>query len=96
MRRAQDMIRETAEEIVEVLSNCGFDNCTDSSGYYAIKEFDDGTERVVDVYKSTGDGAEPPHYAIYVGYEDEDCDWQFTKDLSVEALEKELREAAED
>ena len=75
-------LKETAQCIVEVLNNCGFDDVTDSSGYYIIKEFENGTDRAVDVYKSDIDGN--PHYVIYCSYEDED--------LSVEQLVSKLEE----
>lgn len=85
-------IKDTAQEIVDILESCGFDDVTDSSGYYVIKEFEDGTERCVDVSKSTGDGSENPHYTIYVSYEDEDFDWVYTNSLSVDELEEKLDE----
>lgn len=85
-------IRETAETIVDILENCGFDDVTDSSGYYVIREFDDDMERCVDVFKSTGDGTEAPHYVIYVSYEDGDGDWEHTNTLSVDELEDKLEE----
>lgn len=88
-------IKDTAQTIVDKLELCGFDNIKDSSGYYIIKEFEDGTDRAVDVYKSTGDGAEPPHYAIYVSYEDENYDWERTDGLTVEELEKKLEELSQ-
>ena len=83
-------IKETAQEIFSVLEHCGFDDVTDSSGYYVIKEFEDGTDRAVDVYKSTNDGN--PHYVIYCSYEDEQSNYYYTNDLSLESLEKELKE----
>lgn len=85
-------IRETAEEIAGILENCGFDDVTDSSGYYVIREFDGDMERCVDIFKSTGDGTEAPHYVIYVSYEDEDFEWYFTKGLSVDELADKLEE----
>lgn len=85
-------IKDTAHIIVDVLELCDFDNITDSSGYYIIKEFEDGTDRAVDVYKSTGNGTEKPHYAIYVSYEDDNFDWEYTEGLSVDELEKKLEE----
>lgn len=85
-------IKATAQEIVDILESCGFDDITDSSGYYVIKEFEDGTERCVDVSKSTGNGSEKPHYTIYVSYEDEDFDWVYTKSLSIDELEEKLEE----
>ena len=83
-------IKNIARYIVEDLENCGFDDVTDSSGYYIIKEFADGTDRAVDVYKSTVDGN--PHYVIYCSYEDEGFDYRYTDDLSVEQLEEQLEE----
>lgn len=83
-------LRVIAECIVEALEYCGFNNITDSSGYYIIREFADGTDRAVDVHKSTDGGN--PHYVIYCSYEDEDFDYMYTDDLSVEQLESKLRE----
>ena len=88
-------IKETAQVIVEILESCGFDDITDSSGYYVIKEFEDGTDRAVDVHKSTGDGTELPHYTIYISYEDDNSDWEYTDGLSVEELEKKLEELSQ-
>ena len=85
-------IKATAQGIVDILESCEFDDITDSSGYYVIREFEDGTERCVDVSKSTGDGTENPHYTIYVSYEDEDSDWVYTKSLSIDELEEKLEE----
>lgn len=85
-------IKDIARTIFSVLESCGYDDITDSSGYYIIKEFDDGTDRAVDVYKSTSDGTETPHYAIYVSYEDDSHDWKYTDDLSIDELEKKLEE----
>ena len=83
-------LKDIAKYIVEDLMNCRFDDVTDSSGYYIIKEFDDGTDRAVDVYKSTMDGKQ--HYVIYCSYEDEDFDYKYTDDLSVEQLVSKLEE----
>lgn len=83
-------IKDIARYIVVDLMNCGFDDVTDSSGYYIVKEFADGTDRAVDVYKSTVGGN--PHYVIYCSYEDEDFDYRYTDDLSVEQLENQLEE----
>lgn len=83
-------LRVIAECIVGALNDCGFDDVTDSSGYHIIKEFTDGTDRAVDVYKSTDGGN--PHYVIYCSYEDEDFDYRYTDDLSVEQLEEQLEE----
>ena len=85
-----EKLRVIAECIVGALKYCDFDDVTDSSGYYIIKEFTDGTDRAVDVYKSTNDGN--PHYVIYCSYEDEDFDYKYTDDLSVEQLERALEE----
>ncbi len=79
-----------AKCIAEILEDCGFDDVTDSSGYYIIKEFADGTDRAVDVYKSTVGGN--PHYVIYCSYEDEGFDYRYTDNLSVEQLEEQLEE----
>ena len=83
-------IKEIAQSIVDVLKTCGFNDITDSSGYYIIKEFDNGTDRAVDVYKSDENGK--PHYVIYCSYEDEDSDWKYTDNLSVEELKNILEE----
>lgn len=83
-------LKEIAECIVVALENCGFNDVTDSSGYIVIKEFSDGTDRAVDVYKSNKDGN--PHYVIYCSYEDEDFDYRYTDNLSVEQLEEQLEE----
>jgi hypothetical protein len=85
-----EKIRVIAECIVGALEHCGFDDVTDSSGYYIIKEFADGTDRAVDVYKSNEDGN--PHYVIYCSYEDEGFDYRYTNDLSIEQLESQLEE----
>lgn len=83
-------IKDIAQYIAEDLEHCGFDDVTDSSGYYIIKEFADGTDRAVDVYKSTDGGN--PHYVIYCSYEDEYFDYKYTDDLSVEQLVNKLEE----
>lgn len=85
-----EKLKLIARCIAEILDGCGFDDVTDSSGYYIIKEIDDETDRAVDVYKSTDDGN--PHYVIYCSYEDEDFDYKYTDDLSVEQLENKLEE----
>ena len=83
-------LKNIAQYIVEDLLNCGFDDVTDSSGYYIVKKFADGTDRAVDVYKSTMGGN--PHYTIYCSYEDEDFDYKYTDDLTVEQLLSVLEE----
>lgn len=83
-------IKYIAQYIAEDLKRCGFDDVTDNSGYYVIKEFDDGTYRTVDVYKASDNGS--LHYVIYCSYEDDDFDYVYTDDLSVEQLEDKLRE----
>lgn len=88
-------LTQTAQAIVETLEKCGFNDCTDSSGYYVIKYLDE-FERSVDVYKSKADGKENDHYVVYCSYEDEQSDYVYTEDLSVESLEKVLRELADE
>ena len=83
-------LRTIAECIIEVLNGCRCDDITDSSGYFVIKEFDDGTDRAVDIHKSSVGGNF--HYVIYCSYEDEDFDYKYTDDLSVEQLENKLIE----
>lgn len=83
-------LKSIARYIVEDLIRCGFDDITDSTGYYIVKEFDDGTDRAVDVYKSSDGGNS--HYVITCSYEDGDYDYMFTDDLSVEQLENKLKE----
>lgn len=83
-------LKKIAQYIVEDLENCSFNDITDSSGYYIIREFADETDRAVDVYKSDHWGY--PHYVIYCSYEDESYDFMYTDDLSVEQLESRLRE----
>ena len=43
-------LKNIAKYIVEDLMHSGFDDVTDSSVYYIIKEFADGSDRAVDVY----------------------------------------------
>ena len=83
-------LKSIAKYIVEDLEYCRFNDFTDSSGYYIIREFENGTDRAVDVHKSTFDGKS--HYVIYCSYEDEDFDYMYTDDLSVEQLENKLKE----
>ena len=83
-------LKYIAKYIVEDLEHCGFNDITDSSGFYIIKEFKDGTDRAVDVYKANNWGY--PHYVIYCSYEDEDYDYKYTDDLSVEQLASKLEE----
>lgn len=85
-----DKLKLIAKCIVEILDGCGFDDVTDSSGFYIIKEFNDDTDRAVDVYKSTVGGNS--HYVIYCSYEDEGFDYRYTDDLSVEQLERQLED----
>lgn len=86
-------IEKIAEDIVMELRHRGFDDITDSSGYFIIREFSDGAERCVDVHRSTNDGN--PHYVVYCSYEDESFDYKYTDDLTVEALIKVLKEVYE-
>jgi hypothetical protein len=83
-------LKDIARYIAEDLEHCSFDDVTDSSGYYIIREFADGTDRAVDVYKSNIGGN--PHYVIYCSYEDDSFDYRHTNDLSVEQLESQLEE----
>lgn len=83
-------IKDIARYIAEDLECCGFNDITDSSGYYIIKEFADGTDRAVYVYKSNNWGYS--HYVIYCSYEDENYDYMYTDDLSVEQLASKLEE----
>jgi hypothetical protein len=83
-------LKYIAEYIVEDLKHCGFDDVTDSSGYYIIREFEDGTDRAVDVHKASNNGS--LYYVIYCSYEDDDFDYKYTDELSVEQLEEKLRE----
>ena len=87
-------IESTAKAIYDRLQYCDFDDITDSSGYFLIKQFEDGTDRAVDVYKSTNDGE--PHYVIYISYEDDDFNYKHTKDLSLEELIRVLKEISTD
>ena len=49
-------IESTAKEIYDRLQYCEFNDITDSSGYFFIKQFEDGIDRAVDVYKFTEEG----------------------------------------
>ena len=83
----------TASVIVDTLECLGFNDCTNSSGYYVIKRFEDDSEYCVDVYKSNLDGYD--HYVVYCSYDDDTSVYAYTEDLSAESLEKVLRELAE-
>ncbi len=84
----------TATEIVNRLETATFDDCTDSSGYFVVRDFGDDCERCVDVYKSSECNQKPPHYTVYASFEDGDSSYYYTKDLSIEGLEVILREIA--
>ena len=86
----KDAMLQLAEDIVIELKESKFDDVDDSSGYFLIREFEDKTERGVDVYKSTR--GEIPHYIIKIMYEDDTSDFKFTKDLSTKALKNMLEE----
>lgn len=86
------MMLNMAENIVKHLESCGFDDCTDCTGYLLLRNFGEEKERLVDVYKSTGDGADVPHYVICCRYEDGDADFAYTADLSVDGLAEKLEE----
>jgi hypothetical protein len=91
-------LKEIAEQIANGLSNCGFNDPSDSSGYYIIKKFEDGTSRGVYVHKSNEGGY--PHYVIYCSYEDDEHDFEYTDDLTQRSLLDKLvefyKEDAED
>lgn len=82
-------IKDIAKDIYEVLKHRGFGSSLDSSGCFAVRTFEDGTERLVDVYKSS---CKEPHYVIWCHYEDEDIDFVNTDDLSLESLTTALQE----
>ena len=71
--------------VVEIANN---------SGYYVIRSFKDGSERCVDIIKSTAEDKEFPHYAVYVLYEDDTSNYEYTDDLSVDGLYKLLKKLA--
>ena len=83
-------LKKVSETIFRLLESCGFDDITDGCGYYVIKEFEDGSDRVVDVYKSTSGGNS--HYVVYCSFEDDTFDYYYTEDLTCESLEKCLQE----
>lgn len=83
-------IKDTAKQIYEILKICDFDDAIDSSGCFIIRKFKNGSERYVDVYKSTNNGN--PHYVIYCKYEDEDIDYKYTNTISLHELENILEE----
>ena len=87
-------IEATAKSIYDRLQYCGYDDVADSSGYFLVKQFENGRDRSVDVYKSTNDGE--PHYIIYCSYEDDNSDYKCTKDLSLEELIRALKEISEE
>lgn len=82
-------IKDIAKDIYEDLKHRGFGSSLDSSGCFAVRTFEDGTERLVDVYKSS---CKEPHYVIWRHYEDEDSDFVNTDDLSLESLTAALQE----
>lgn len=86
-------IEATAQSIYNKLKYCGFNNISDSS-YFLIKQFEDGTDRGVYVYKSIKDGE--LHYVIYISYEDDNFDYKHTKDLSLKELTRVLKEISEE
>lgn len=87
-------LKDAAKEIVEYLEESEFDDVTDSSRCYTIREFPDESERSVEVYKSTSGGV--PHYIVCCSYEDESADYKYTKDLTEESLEEALKEFYEE
>lgn len=89
-KKGETHLKDIAHYIVEYLRGCGFNDITDSSGYYDIKEFADGTSRAVDVYKSNFSGVS--HYVICCSYEDDSHDFKYTDDLSEGQLLNKLEE----
>jgi hypothetical protein len=85
-----DIVADTAEEIVETLKLCGVDNVTDTSGYFVIKEFPDGSTRAVDAFKAGEDGN--IYYVVYCSYEDGTSEWKQTQSLSIEELKEVIKE----
>lgn len=84
-----------AQDIVEILKERNFDDCTDHSGYFTIKE-DKENEINVCVHKSAYCGV-PAHYAIYVAYEEIGAaEWKYTEDLSVDSLFEVLKRICEE
>lgn len=69
-------LRVIAECIADDLERCGFNDITDSSGYYIVREFAYDPDRAVDVHKSNENGR--PHYVLYCSYEDGSGDWKCT------------------
>lgn len=82
-------IKDISKQIYEILKTCEFDNASDSSGCFIIKKFKNGTERFVDVYKSTNGGT--PHYVICCKYEDDDINYKYTNTISLQELENVLK-----
>ena len=87
-------MNDAAKEIVEYLEDSEFDDVTDSSGCYIIRSFPDGSDRSVDVYRSTNDGR--PHYVVCCSYEDANTDYKYTNDLKTESLLRVLKEFYEE
>lgn len=83
-----------AEVIAKVLENREFDDVTSNSGYFLLKQLNDNCGLYVDVYKSTSDGEEEPHYVIYCSDDNENTDYHYTKDLTVISLAKEFEDIA--
>lgn len=87
------IIENIAKEIVNNLKNATFNDVTDSSGYYTIKEFNNGFDRMIDVYKSNRDNT--AQYVVCCVYEDDNVDYYYTEDLSEKSLLKVLKEIQE-
>lgn len=87
-------LHKTAVCMANILKRRGFNNPADSSGFFDVLATN-GTNRVVEAYKSNRNGTEHDHYVIYCGYEDGDANFKYTKDLSVESLVDVLKEVAE-
>ena len=86
-----ERLSKIAQDIVNVLYNCSFNNITQGSGYFVIKKIDDELDRCVDVTKWKKDDG-TCYYAVYCLYEDDEGEWRYTKTLSVDELTKILEE----
>ena len=84
-------IKRTANEIIKTLKSCNFNDVTDSSGYFIIKEFPDGSNRAVDVSKAKKENGNP-YLIIFCSYENDESDWKYTDTLSVNELINVLQE----
>lgn len=86
-----------AQDIVEILKERNFDDCTDHSGYFTIKE-EKENEINICVHKTTyAYNGFSAHYAVYVAYEEEGTtEWKYTENLSVDSLFEVLKSICEE